>query len=321
MSILARNYLRYCLPCLAASYIALAIPSAAGESFMANMTQAFADSDIVFERGESNAPFLPLAFLDASSYSDAEVGSDSRGQEINYKLDTYSGMAVAPYLVGSKDAVFGGLYASHSDFEVNAGLTEDFNVNTVGIPLGWLRQVDDNWQVGAFFMPMGHNSSLEGSDWTWQYLGGAFGRYVQNDTLWWAFGLYMDIAPGEDFFIPYVGASWDINNHWTLSAMMPWPAILYAPTPNWLVRLGASPSGASWSVSTDQREVAINVDAWDFGLTVERRFAGNLWASLEAGWGGFRGLRVNDSKLEEAEFDIGSSAYISIDFTFRPSIN
>ena len=44
-------------------------------------------------------------------------------------------------------------------------------------------------------------------------------------------------------------------------------------------------------------------------------------ASLEAGWGGLRGLRVNDSELEEADFDIGSSAYISLDFKFRPSMN
>lgn len=313
--------MRQCLPRLAASCAAFIVPAAAGENFIADVTRAFAESDIVFERGQSNAPFPPLAFLDVSSYSDTDVKSDSRGQEISYKLDTYSGMAVAPYLIGSTDAVFGGLYASHSDFEVDSGLTEDFTVNTVGIPLGWLRQVDDDWQVGAFFMPMGHDSSLAGSDWTWQYLGGAFGRYVQNEELWWVFGLYMDLAPEENFFIPYVGASWDINDQWTLSAVMPWPAVVYAPTPNWLVRLGVSPSGASWSVSRDQREVAINLDAWDFGLTVERRFIGNLWASLEAGWGGFRGLRVNDSELEEADFDIGSSAYVSFDVTFRPSMN
>ena len=288
---------------------------------MADMTQAFADSDIVFARGQSNAPFPPLAFLNTSSYSDAEVKSDSRSLDISYNLDTYSGMAVAPYLIGSKDAVFGGLYASHSDFEVDAGLTKDFTVNTVGIPIGWLRQINNDWQLGAFFMPMGHDSSLEGSDWTWQYLGGAFGRYVQNDNLWWVFGLYVDIAPEEDFVIPYVGASWAINERWTLSAVMPWPAVLYAPTPQWLVRLGMSPSGASWSVSDDQRDVAINLDAWDFGLTVERRVKANFWASIEAGWGGLRGLRVNGSKLEGADFDIGSSAYISLDFTFRPSMN
>jgi len=45
---------------------------------MAEMTQVLADSDIVFQRGQSNAPFPPLAFLSASSYGDAEVASDSR---------------------------------------------------------------------------------------------------------------------------------------------------------------------------------------------------------------------------------------------------
>jgi hypothetical protein len=65
----------------------------------------------------------------------------------------------------------------------------------------------------------------------------------------------------------------------------------------------------------------MNLDAWDFGLGVERRVTGNLWAALEAGWGGFRGLRISDHSVEEPDFEVGSSAYISLDFSFRPAVD
>ncbi len=158
----------------------------------------------------------------------------------------------------------------------------------------------------------------QNSDWDWQYLGGAFSRYVQDETLWWAFGFYFDVGSGDDTYIPYIGASWSINERWTLSAVMPWPAIIYSPSPDWMLRLGAAPSGASWSLELEGKNVGVNLDAWDFGLTGEYRFAGNFWLGAEAGVGGLRGLRLDDGNLEEPDVEFSSNAYLRFSVKFRP---
>ncbi len=287
---------------------------------MARQIQAFADSEFVFQRSSSLIPFPPLAFVGTKHYSDAEVTSSSRGVELNYGLTSVSQAAAIPLLLTERDAIVIGEYLNWSSFRIRDDAAEDFNVATIGLPIGWIRQIDPQWQVAAFVMPMGHKSTAEDADWTWQTMGGAFWRYVQNDRLWWAFGAYFDAAPGDDFYIPYLGASWTINDHWTLSAIMPWPAVLYAPNDDWLFRLGLAPSGASWSAYPpgEDHAVVMNLDAWDFGLSVERRLFGGYHAGLEVGVGGFRGLRFDDAGLEGIDIDAGTSAYFALEFNFRP---
>ena len=201
---------------------------------------------------------------------------------------------------------------SYADFDVDEAGVEGFQVSTIGLPVGWLHQASADWQVGGFVMPMGHRSTLEGSDWNMQYLGGAFGRYVQSDKLWWLYGVYADISPQDDFVVPYVGASWSINNHWTLSAVLPWPSILYSPDGDWLFRAGVAPSGASWSIATDDGDVGVNYDAWDVGIAVERRVLGNFWVAARTGIGGLRGFRFQGGGFEAPDIDVGSSAFFAI---------
>jgi hypothetical protein len=304
------------------------VASAADEdSLMRRLTLQFEHSDIEFQRAASNIPFLPVAFLGASYYGDSEIdGSNLRDQkDYQYDVTTVSQAAGLPLLLTERDALVVGEYVSIADIDVTSddtsGNTTSFTVGTLGLPVAWLRQINPDWQSVAFVMPMGHRDDRHGSQWSWQYLGGAFGRYVQNDRLWWAFGFYADVGPGDDFYIPYIGASWSINERWTLSAVMPWPAVLYAPDKDWLFRLGASPSGASWSFNPVRgSDTAINFDAWDFGLGVERRLGGNFWLAFEAGVGGFRGLRVTGTDVDSPSLDVSTAPYVAIDVKFRPSI-
>ena len=150
-------------------------------------------------------------------------------------------------------------------------------------------------------------------------MGGAFGRFTQREDLWWAFGFFFDVGPGEDAYLPYVGASWEVTEQWTLSAIMPWPALLYAPTRDTLFRFGASPSGASWSLRQSSGKVSFDLDSWDLGLTAERRVRGNLWVSLGAGVGGLRAFRVTEGDWREPEIDLGSSPYLRIGINYRPA--
>jgi hypothetical protein len=111
-----------------------------------------------------------------------------------------------------------------------------------------------------------------------------------------------------------------INERWTLSAVMPWPALIYAPNRDWMLRLGASPSGSSWSFKPGEGDATVNLDAWDFGLGAEHRLGGDIWLALEAGVGGFRGLRLSGSSLESPDLDVSTSPFIGLSLNFRPSL-
>lgn len=308
--------------CLAALLLATTatLPDAIAESFMQERIDAFRASDILFQRSDSNVPFMPIAFLNASTYSEAQVTNNTTGETVNFEQQGVSAMGGVPFLPTNRDMLVTGAYVSSTQFMSEDPERDDFRVDSIGVPLGWLRQVNPRWQAAAFVMPFGHRSTQDEGNWSLQTLGGVFGRYTQHERLWWVFGVFADHSEQESYALPYVGASWSINDRWTLSAVMPWPSVMYAPTRDWLFSLGASPSGAAWSVQDQQRDVAISLDAWDFGLTVERRLHRNLWLSAKTGVGGLRGLRYStrDDGVEAPDIDVGASAFFALSLRIRP---
>ena len=82
--------------------------------------------------------------------------------------------------------------------------------------------------------------------------------------------------------------------------------------------MGASPSGASWNVSSGQDDVSINYDAWDLDLRIERRIHGNFWLGARVGAGAMRGVRLSSGDFDWPDVDVGSSGYFSINLNFRP---
>ncbi|GGO84752.1 hypothetical protein GCM10011348_31700 [Marinobacterium nitratireducens] len=300
---------------VAVSLAALSTP--APGSVIEDWVLAFEQSDIEFQRSISNAPFPPIAFIEATHYDNIDL-SLRNGRELSYDHSSISQAAGVPFLVGDRDALFVGEYLSRSRFEARSAGRKSFDVHAVGIPVGWLRQASPAWQLTGFVMPLGHKASLDGASWEWEYMGGAFARYVQNDRLWWAAGFFADVGPGDDMVLPYMGASWAISEQWLLSAVMPWPGISWAPSGDAFVRLGISPSGTSWSLQDDQNDLSFELDAWDFGLSAGRRLGGNLWGRVEAGVGGLQGLSISNDSVHEPEFELDSSPYLSLGLEFRP---
>ncbi|WOJ95081.1 hypothetical protein R0135_07885 [Congregibacter variabilis] len=292
------------------------------QNFVQDTVSAFENSDIVFQRGASNAPFIPIAYLSARSYGEAQIENTATGATLEFEQQGASAATGVPFLLGSRDALVFGAYLSSNRFETSDDSVDDFRVDTVGVPLGWFRQVNPQWQAAAFVMPLGHRSTQQSSEWTLQTMAGVFTRYTQTEKLWWAFGVFGDDNPNDSYVIPYVGASWVINPKWTLSAIMPWPAVLYAPTQDWLFRLGAAPSGAAWSLQPINNEVAVSLDAWDFGLSVERRLYKNVWLEARTGVGGLRGLRLNSDSgtLEDPDISVGSSGFFALSLKLRPGL-
>lgn len=299
---------------------------AQAQGFLQNIVQdsvsAFAESDIVFQRSGSNAPFFPIAYTGGNSYAEAQIINESTGETLEFSQQTAAAGGAAPFLLNKRDALFTGAYLSTQRFETSNDVIDDFRVDTVGIPLGFFRQVNPEWQAAAFVMPLGHRSNQAGSDWTLQTMGGVFTRYTRNERLWWAFGVFADHNPNSSYVLPYVGASWVINPQWTLSAVMPWPNIRYSPTRDWTFSLGASPSGAAWSLQPLKNEIAVSLDAWDFGLTAERRLFGNLWIAARSGIGGLRGVRLNTDRgaLEDLDVSVGASGFFSLSLNLRPAM-
>lgn len=281
--------------------------------------RSFAESEIVFQRSSSNVPFQPLAFVDARYYGDAEVRRTGE-KPVSYDQTTISQAAGLPFLLSPRDVGIVGEWISWSQFDVRNSDFKSFDVLSVGLPVGWLRQAQDRWQVAAFVMPLGHKANLGDAPWAWETLGGVFGRYLQNDRLWWAVGFYFDAGPGDDVYLPYLGAAWEIDDRWTLSAVLPWPAVLYAPNKNTLFRLGAAPSGASWSLRPNGERVTFTLDSWDLGLSAEFRVQGNFWLMVSAGVGGLRALRVVDGRWEEPDVDLGSSPFVGVSLNYRPAL-
>ena len=298
--------------------LSAAVPLAAAD-FVGDLIRGFADSEIVFSRSTSNVPFIPLAYANFSLYSDTRVRRPDESS-LEYDLATVSQGALLPLLVSPRDALLVGEWTAVSRFDAADAGADSFNAMSAGLAVGWLRQIDDHRQFGTFVMPLAHRADLENSAWSYEALGGAFGRHERDERLWWVYGFYFDVGPGEDIYLPYLGASWEFDDELTLSAILPWPAILYAPDNDTLWRFGAAPSGASWTLDSEQNEISFSLDNWQLGLTAEHRVSGNFWLAFEAGVAGLRSLRLEDGEWRSAKFDVDESAYLRIAFNFRPEL-
>ncbi len=292
------------------------LPATASE-FIDKWVRSFAESEIAFARSTSNAPFVPLVFTDLSLYSDTRVRSPD-GSTVDYDFTSFSLGGLLPFLVSPRDALGVGGWVATSRFDARDADEDSFSTLSVGMPVGWLRQLGDRRQAVAFVMPLAHRADLDDSQWSYQTLGGLFGRVERDERLWWVYGFYFDVGAGDEIYLPYLGASWEIDDEIIVNAILPWPAILYAPDRDTLWRFGASPSGASWTLDSDQNEVAYKIDNWKLGVAFERRMSGNFWLSIQAGVAGLRSLRLQQGEWEGFDFDVDTSTYVSIGVNFRP---
>ena len=130
--------------------------------------------------------------------------------------------------------------------------------------------------------------------------------------------MYADVSSAEHFYTPYVGATYIVNPQWTLSAVLPWPAVLYAPTGRLLFRLGVTPSGTAWSVDQGGHHPRIDFSSWNLGASAEYDLWRNLWVRLEAGWSGFRGFSFVGSEWTGPNSSLGATPFVSLGFAYRP---
>jgi hypothetical protein len=89
----------------------------AEEGYVERSARAFAESDLVFSRGFSNAPFLPVAFFGSTHYGDANGqrgGRDPRDGGQRYQVSSTSQYGGVPFLLNKRSMVVIGEYLSYS---------------------------------------------------------------------------------------------------------------------------------------------------------------------------------------------------------------
>jgi hypothetical protein len=298
--------------------LALCMPRhAAAEGFVSTLVKRFAESDFVFTRGRSNAPLPPLGWIAVTDYQQTEfTNPDGSASGISAEQSTLSISALVPIPVTKRDALVIGAWTESAHFDLENARVDALDVLSVSVPIGWARQLDSDWQLGAFVAPLGHRTSED--DWYWETLGGVFARYVHDERFAWVFGVYFDVAPLEDLYLPYLGATFLLDERWTINAILPWPSITYAPSTKTLFRLGVSPSGTSWSVQPGALEPRVNFSAWNFGAAFEKRLWKNVWFGVEAGVSGLRGLSFAGDAWQDLETDLGHTGYAMISVNLRP---
>src|SRR5262245_60418504 len=168
--------LRPAIATVAATLVALPVHA---EGLIDSLVRRFSESEFEFLRSESNAPFLPLAWLSATSYQDAEfTRPDGTGSDVLFHQSSLSQGAFLPIPLGKRDALVIGEWIGETRFDLEGGL-EDLDVLSVSVPIGWARQSAPDWQLAAFVAPLGHKTDRD--SWYWETLGGVFGRYTQGD--------------------------------------------------------------------------------------------------------------------------------------------
>ena len=85
------------------------------EGFVERAARAFTESDLVFARGFSNAPFLPVAFLGNTHYGDATVseeGATPQTAGTRYRVNSTSQYGGIPFLLSKRSMAVLGEYVS-----------------------------------------------------------------------------------------------------------------------------------------------------------------------------------------------------------------
>lgn len=278
--------------------------------------QSFVDSQFRFRRSDSNAPYLQLAWVDATHYGDTTLHRQDGSSAGSYEQQAFSQGLLVPKLVSPRDMLVLGDWISYSRLHIDAG-ARDVDVLSIGLPVGWIGQRGDRWQFAAFAAPLAHRATDRSEPWFWEGMGGAFALYWQERWMW-IFGAYADVTKDEEFYIPYVGGSLQINRQWTLSMVLPWPALIYSPSTEWMLLAGITPAGSTWAVKGSQQDIAIDQDAWNLGLAAEKRVWRNFWLRVEGGASGFRGFGFVGRDWQGPNSRGGTSPYVSLRFGFRP---
>ena len=279
--------------------------------------------DFEFSRAQSDIPFLPVLSLGYTAYGKSEFQRvDGTGPNEEFRSQVSSAYAMVPLYLGKSGLLLAIPVVSHTRFNFIGGDLPDRGVTALYLPVGGMWQTDNGNQWGGFFMPAGYSPLSGQGSWAWSWMGGVMGRHMSGERLTWYYGVVYDYAFSDGYFLPYLGFTYIIDPGWAISMIAPWPGISYAPCDWFFLRLGVSPSGASWALDrkTDGGEqVTTSIGGWNLGLWANWRLGSSPWW-LAAGGGvsGLRSLEFNQNGSADFSQSVGSEPWFGISLSMRP---
>ena len=215
-----------------------------------------------------------------------------------------------------------GLRWERFGFGVSAGAPIPNTVQTLAVDLGNNWEFADRWTLRTSLRP-GLQSDFEDistSDLNATALLAL--SYVQSTNLTWIAAVTVD--PRRDLpVIGGLGLRWRISEDWTLSAVLPKPAVEYQLGSGWTAYAGGELVGGAWRVSetfgTRSGKPALNDQTVTFreiraGVGLSRRWTQQLTAGIEAGWVVDRRFVYDKANLQ---LNGDGAPYLGLTFTGR----
>jgi hypothetical protein len=310
-------------PLLSRSFILLVllVATAARAAIVDLILERIRKGEFVFGRLDNNNPFPPVAWVGFHSYDDSKL--TTANGELHFQEIGVTQALVAPVWIGRIDMILLGEYFSWQQVDFSYPRPQQINITTVMPVAAWLHQAGAHDQFAAFVTPEyvdsggyeNHKLVKSGG------YAGAIGIHWSNDHLAWFYGGVGLFASGDDVFLPYFGFLWQPTREWSVSMILPWPTVSYAPTPDYMFQVGLMPAEAALANGQNASDLRISYDSWNLQFSAHRRLTSAFWISVAAGWSGFGSFSVNSNGNSQVNNDLKRSLVWTVQVSFRPSTN
>ncbi len=273
-------------------------------------------SDFIYDRGITQLPFIPIGYLAATHQSGLEpeyCPLEQQGCEFQYQSITQG--AGLPVWVGQKNMLIVGETLDVDVFDTGNDST---TVNTGGLLAAWVSQHSERWQSGAFIYYYENLDSDTRSDNTSGTFVGMVGRYRHSARFHTYWGAVQVNSGDESLLYPYAGFDWYINNHWGVTAVLPWPSINYAPNETQLFRIGALVSETTWTIKQDNNFYTQDFSQVSAGVSFEQKISRLMWGELSVGYTGLGKFQVETDADSKLNTNISNQPYIKLALNVRP---
>ncbi len=295
--------------------MALAVTTIGPTNIFNDVLTKLSHSDFNIANDQTNSPFFSLGTLRLEYQPDIKIKNcQGNKKQCRFSYVTTNQKLFLPVWVGQKNMVLAGETLAWSHLIHDGKSTDIF---TPGALLAWLMQISDNWQIGAgtyWYADLGKKSITDNRFGT---VNGIIARYRHHDSLHGYLGVVY-VKDNDSSVFPYLGVNWDINQEWNISALLPWPAINYSPTKNWLFSLGASPAANRYSSNSQGKIIDDKFNKVDLQLSAERRLYKILWGKLGIGFSGFASFWDVTEGGFDPDFTLQRTPFISFSLNLHP---
>lgn len=285
------------------------------------LLERFQKSEFAFGRVDSNAPFPPVGWVAFNAYDESKLFTNLG--ELRFKEIGVSQALVAPVWIGRRNMVLLGEYYSWQQVDFTLPRPQRVNINTFMPIAAWLRQVGARGQFGAFIAPEFIDGAGYDEHGLEKYGGyaGLIGVHWTSANFAWIYGGVGLFSPDDQVFLPYLGLLWQPKREWSISLILPWPTITYAPTPDYMFQLGLLPAGATLTTSQTGRDLRVSYDSWNLMFSANRRISTSWWISAAVGWSSLSSFSIDSSGDSEISDDLKRGVLCTLQISLRPPTN